>query len=108
MIHFNYGSELVIKDGTHKFCDDKLSDIKINLISGLYSVSMGMFYIFHHNHFLNDFAGCSLQESKMSWWPLHSTWMSASAGWNTGYWTLDNEVWFQKRLDDICTGKAKP
>jgi hypothetical protein len=44
----------------------------------------------------------------MSWWPLHSTWMSASAGWNAGYWTPDNEVWFQKRLDDIRAGIAKP
>lgn len=45
---------------------------------------------------------------KTSWWPLHSVWMSASAGYNLGFWTPDNENWFQNRLADIRNGLAGP
>ena len=41
---------------------------------------------------------------KLSWWPLHSTWMSNSSGFSLGWWTTENEMWFQKHLQQIRTG----
>ena len=48
------------------------------------------------------------QIAKKSWWPLHSTWMGGTAGANAGWWTPDNEAWFQKRLEAIRDGIEQP
>jgi hypothetical protein len=38
----------------------------------------------------------------MSWFPKASTW--EVSGWNHGYWTADNEQWYQNRLRNIREG----
>jgi len=43
-----------------------------------------------------------------SWWPLPSQWNKASNGYNAGFWTDWNEVWYQKHLASILNGTAKP
>ena len=48
------------------------------------------------------------QIAKKSWWPLHSTWMGGTAGANAGWWTPDNEAWFQKCLEAIHDGIEQP
>ena len=39
------------------------------------------------------------QTSNVSWWPKQSTW--EACGLNVGYWSVDNETWFQKHLENI-------
>ncbi|GJF00027.1 hypothetical protein PsYK624_163040 [Phanerochaete sordida] len=42
----------------------------------------------------------------VSWWPTPKLWKRS--GQDVGYWTAQNETWFQNRLTDIRAGKAKP
>lgn len=39
----------------------------------------------------------------MSWWPQVHHWENCGLDW--GYWTPFSEFWFQKRLENIRTGK---
>jgi len=39
------------------------------------------------------------QTAEISWWPKQSTW--EGSGLDVGYWSTDNEVWFQKHLKVI-------
>ncbi|KAG9313662.1 hypothetical protein JVU11DRAFT_5998 [Chiua virens] len=52
---------------------------------------------------------CSGQQTAdVSWWPKQSTWESSDL--NVGYWSTDNEAWYQKPLQKICeyNEKGKP
>jgi hypothetical protein len=46
------------------------------------------------------------QESDVSWWPKQSTFLKS--GLYVGYWSAWCEKWFQERLQEIKSGKAKP
>lgn len=46
------------------------------------------------------------QTEQRSWWPKSNTW--DSCGLNVGYWSADCEDWYQRRLESIRTGRAKP
>ena len=39
------------------------------------------------------------QTASVSWWPKQFTW--EASGLNVGYWSTDDEAWFQKHLKDI-------
>lgn len=39
------------------------------------------------------------QTADISWWPKQSTW--EGSGLDVGYWSTDNEVWFQKHLEAV-------
>lgn len=41
------------------------------------------------------------QTADVSWWPKQSTWQGA--GLDVGYWSVDDEAWYQKRLEVIRT-----
>lgn len=43
------------------------------------------------------------QTADVSWWPKQSAWQGA--GLDVGYWSVDDEAWYQKRLELIrmCT-----
>jgi len=40
------------------------------------------------------------QTADVSWWPKQSIW--EASGLNVGYWSTDDEVWYQKHLQKIC------
>ena len=42
----------------------------------------------------------------MSWWPTPKQWKRS--GQDVGYWSSQNERWFQNRLDAIRRGEAQP
>ncbi|PPQ69431.1 hypothetical protein CVT24_001480 [Panaeolus cyanescens] len=44
----------------------------------------------------------------LSWWPPQHLWMRPVTGAHPGYWTEENEQWYQGRIRDIRAGKAKP
>ncbi|KAL6299808.1 hypothetical protein BKA93DRAFT_715937, partial [Sparassis latifolia] len=44
------------------------------------------------------------QVTHVSWWPSPDIWKSC--GLDVGYWTSGAEAWFQKRLEEMKTGKA--
>lgn len=46
--------------------------------------------------------------AQKSWWPLPKSWGTASNGFNLGYWSDQNEAWFQSRLQQIRAGQAGP
>lgn len=50
--------------------------------------------------------GHGVQVAYKSWWPLPYTW--DVAGVNMGFWSDENERWYQQRLREILDGKAEP
>lgn len=46
--------------------------------------------------------------AQRSWWPLPTSWGAPSNGNNLGYWSDENEDWFQQRLQQIRAGQAGP
>ena len=42
----------------------------------------------------------------VSWWPTEEMWSKGKQ--NAGFWTADNEKWYQDRLSSICSGTAQP
>ncbi|KAK0435455.1 uncharacterized protein EV420DRAFT_1653125 [Desarmillaria tabescens] len=70
--------------------DDNLVNEEANLICGLYKC----------------YTDSGLQVAFKSWWPLPFTWNVA--GVNMGFWSGENEQWYQKRLQEILEGKAEP
>ena len=42
----------------------------------------------------------------VSWWPTEDMWNKGKQ--NAGFWTADNEKWYQDRLSSICRGTAQP
>ncbi|RDB20802.1 hypothetical protein Hypma_012080 [Hypsizygus marmoreus] len=69
--------------------DGYLSPAEEDTICGTYKV---------YTHF-------KAQTEDRSWFPKASVW--ELSGYNQGYWTADNEAWYQKRLVEIQHG-AKP
>ncbi|PPQ83566.1 hypothetical protein CVT24_004709 [Panaeolus cyanescens] len=81
-----------ICDGEATYSDDALTVEELDCICGLYSVNTGK----------------GSQETRKSWWPLHSLWNNPHMGENFGYWTEANERWYQNRLTEIEAGRAQP
>jgi len=69
--------------------DDKLTVDELDLICGVYKVRT---------------QSTGNQFSHLSWWPRQSPWLKSGLNW--GFWTANDETWFQKRLQDIRAGKA--
>lgn len=47
----------------------------------------------------NLLLGQQQQTADVSWWPKQSIW--EACGLNVGYWSTDNEIWYQKHLQKI-------
>lgn len=87
------------------FWDDDLSEDELDLICGVYKVfTGGLQHWFAVVCLFALLLGKGLQDSHMSWWPKHSTWIKSSL--NTGYWSDTCEKWFQLRLSSIRSGEA--
>ncbi|KAK7689209.1 hypothetical protein QCA50_007900 [Cerrena zonata] len=46
------------------------------------------------------------QTADVSWWPKSATWQASGLG--IEHWTIQCEIWFTNRLQQIREGKAKP
>ena len=86
---FGHGSALRCSSGA-MFWDDDLTEAEINVICGV------------HRHF----TGQGSQTEDLSWWPKQTTWQASN--FDAGYWSPDNEAWFQRRLTMILSGTARP
>ncbi|KAG6871949.1 hypothetical protein C0995_014640 [Termitomyces sp. Mi166 len=69
--------------------DDIFSEEVEDVVCGVYKV----------------YTGFDKQTEDASWFPKASAWQKS--GNNHGYWTADNEDWYQKRLQEISNG-GKP
>ncbi|KAK0430306.1 hypothetical protein EV421DRAFT_1744215 [Armillaria borealis] len=78
------------KDDAWSLWDDDLVGDEADLICGLHKC----------------YTGYRVQVAYKSWWPLPYTW--DAAGVNMGFWSDENERWYQQRLQDILDGKAEP
>lgn len=78
------------KDDAWSLWDDDLVGDEADLICGLHKC----------------YTGYGVQVAYKSWWPLPYTW--DAAGVNMGFWSGDNERWYQQRLRKILDGKAEP
>ncbi|KAK7458687.1 hypothetical protein VKT23_009686 [Stygiomarasmius scandens] len=74
----------------HDLCEEVLTEDEVNTIVGLYKVD----------------TGTRNQTSDRSWWPKPGTW--AKGNRTFGYWTADDEKFYQQRLIDIRKGTARP
>ena len=86
---FNSQSRIFKSDDGCEYYDDSLLQDEEYLICGGYCVKLGR----------GD------QTADMSWWPKPSVW--ASCGFNFGFWLSACEDWFQHRLMEIHSGKAR-
>ncbi|KAG6819598.1 hypothetical protein H0H93_010367 [Arthromyces matolae] len=68
--------------------DDVISSAAEDMICGVYRV----------------YTGQPNQTEDKSWFPKANAW--AASGFNNGFWTVDNEAWFQGRLRDIANGSG--
>ncbi|KAJ6559425.1 hypothetical protein DFH09DRAFT_921720 [Mycena vulgaris] len=73
---------------TYGYWDDCLTEQEIDLICGVYHVATGF----------GD------QTSTVSWWPRPPAF--DASGISVGWWTPLWEAWYQKRLNQLETGKA--
>ncbi|KAK0478060.1 hypothetical protein EDD18DRAFT_1087068 [Armillaria luteobubalina] len=72
--------------------DDRLTSDELDLVCGVYRIDTGQ-----RGQYSN-------QMNIISWWPKPSAW--ETSGLYIGFWSSDCEAWFQRRLDDIHSGKA--
>ncbi|KAF8867478.1 hypothetical protein BD779DRAFT_1394087, partial [Infundibulicybe gibba] len=84
-----YGQVLSEAEDGGMYIDDRLDESEMNLICGVYGIETS--------------AGAN-QYSSSSWWPRQDTWMNS--GICHGHWTVDNEKWFQDRLERIRANSA--
>ncbi|KAI0346335.1 hypothetical protein BDW22DRAFT_1302985, partial [Trametopsis cervina] len=73
------------------YIEDELTPQELDVIVGLYRILTPQ---------------SDKQGSFVSWWPPADVW--AVCGVNMGYWTRENENWFQRRLDGIRNNVSKP
>ncbi|TFK45649.1 hypothetical protein OE88DRAFT_1740052 [Heliocybe sulcata] len=78
------------RTGTHSWWEDSLSEEEIALLVGSYSVEEP-----------------KMPTYQVTWWPTPTEWANSGRGIQ-GYWTSGDEFWFQRRLNHIPQGKAKP
>jgi hypothetical protein len=76
--------------GTQLFVDDQLSELQLDIISGVYYVEVRPEHTSHEH---------------LSWWPKHATWFLS--GYYSEQWSADAEAWYQTRLSQIRKGEAK-
>lgn len=91
--------------------DDDLSDDELAMICGVHCIINSKFI---RNKFkiiwvldrLTQLVDHSLRSgvSDSSWWPKYSTWRGS--GFDYGYWTWDNELWFRERRAHVQAGNA--
>ncbi|PSS10991.1 hypothetical protein PHLCEN_2v3364, partial [Hermanssonia centrifuga] len=79
----------VLHDGG-SYVDDDLTQDELDVVCGVYKVTT--------KNNLNA-------HSASSWWPKSSTWLDS--GFDFGYWTPQNELWFCRRRREIRAGQAK-
>ncbi|KAK0436314.1 uncharacterized protein EV420DRAFT_1281252, partial [Desarmillaria tabescens] len=87
---YHLGFVLGHKGEAWSLWDDDLGSDEADLICRLYRCKTG------HGD----------QLALKSWWLLQHTW--DLAGVNMGFWSEENERWYQSRLHKILEGKAKP
>ncbi|GJF00028.1 hypothetical protein PsYK624_163050 [Phanerochaete sordida] len=75
-----------------EYIDDALSDHEIDVICGTTRV---------YTHWTEN-----SNVKLMSWWPTPKQWKRS--GQDVGYWSSQNEQWFQNRLAAIRKGEAQP
>ncbi|KAF8144812.1 hypothetical protein K438DRAFT_1492706, partial [Mycena galopus ATCC 62051] len=73
------------------YCDDYLTEEEIDLICGVYHISMGQL---HHG------AASGEQTTTRSWWPRPVS--MEQSGLNVGWWTPMCETWFRRRLQQLA------
>ncbi|KAI9464841.1 hypothetical protein HD554DRAFT_2026204, partial [Boletus coccyginus] len=90
-----FGSCIKIEDG--RYWDDDLEYENKEIICGMYKLSTDNIFqsFFGQRHHQNW-----KQTADVLWWPKQSIW--EACGLNVGYWSTDNEVWYQKYLQKIC------
>ncbi|KAH7917322.1 hypothetical protein BV22DRAFT_989523, partial [Leucogyrophana mollusca] len=86
---YQFGQPLQHQDGRLVW-DDDLSTSEMDLICGLYKVPTGQ----------------GEQTADRSWWPKQSVWTGSN--FDLGYWSPENERWFQDRIQQIRSGSATP
>ncbi|KAF8868722.1 hypothetical protein BD779DRAFT_1396287, partial [Infundibulicybe gibba] len=69
--------------------DELLSEEDEDVICGVYRTYTGV---------VKD------QVSDRSWWPKTHTW--EKSGYNVGYWSIDCENFYQRRLEEIKSGQG--
>ncbi|KAI0337019.1 hypothetical protein BDW22DRAFT_1304455, partial [Trametopsis cervina] len=74
------------------YIEDELSIQELDIVVGTYRI------LTHRSH-------AAMQGSFVSWWPPHDIWQMS--GVQMGYWTLENESWYQNRLLKIRDNTAK-
>ncbi|KAK7433537.1 hypothetical protein VKT23_019846 [Stygiomarasmius scandens] len=74
----------------HELCEEVLTENEVNVIVGLYKVD----------------TETKNQVSDMSWWPKPVSW--AKGNRNFGFWSADDEKFYQERLTEIRNGTARP
>ncbi|THG94145.1 hypothetical protein EW026_g7268 [Hermanssonia centrifuga] len=80
---------VILHDGG-SYVDDDLTQDELDVVCGVYKVTT--------KNNLNA-------HSASSWWPKSSTWLDS--GFDFGYWTPQNELWFCRRRREIRAGQAK-
>jgi hypothetical protein len=87
------------------YWDDDLSADEEQIICGVYKISTGPLASSYCHPLANILLGQreptnqGQQTADVSWWPKQSTW--EGCGLSVKYWSSDDEVWFQKRLETI-------
>ncbi|KNZ79315.1 hypothetical protein J132_10736 [Termitomyces sp. J132] len=81
----------IAQHGEYIFLDDALTLEEKDFICGVYSVYTG---------YSRD------QTSDSSWFPKASVWDGTGA--NHGFWTADNEAWYEERMQEVTQGHAVP
>ncbi|KAG1744796.1 hypothetical protein EDB19DRAFT_1632566 [Suillus lakei] len=81
-----FGLMLPINDQT--YFDDELSEEEVDFMCGTY-------YSYNDDGTMD----------KVSWWPRPQAW--AASGLNVGFWSMQCEEWFQKRLNNIQEGVSR-
>lgn len=88
--------------------DDGLSVEEEDIICGVYKMSTGKSYcrwwLVFRDSWLMSLIDFRLQREDVSWFPKASSW--DISGLNHGYWTTDNEAWYQRRLKEIESGAS--
>jgi hypothetical protein len=93
-------------DGVVPLWDDGLSEADIDVICGVYKYETGAsvqcitYFLYSASALLET----NNQTSDLSWWPKQSTFVRS--GLWPGYWSRSCEDWYQRRHNDIVSGRA--
>lgn len=100
--HPDQGSSLNTSRGSFLF--HELDEGEWFYLVGGYELSTGWYLFLNNIHCADYQAGKGEQRQDISWWPKVTTW--EGSGIDVGCWTPMSECWFQKRVQDIQSGKV--